>query len=372
MASENIICPLCKDTVNKLVYRFHYDSEQTVIEKIKHEFPEWTVNDGACSRCMDFFHSEIVMNNKYFLRLGHIFPIKTMDDFMVIPTGLRINAHPHYTGKGITICFIDSGFYAHPDLLMNKNRIKKYIDITKAPGSSQILPGENTGTLKMGEASSWHGTMTSVVCAGDGYLSNGLYKSIASEVELVLLKVQNDDGRIPTANICKALQWVLHNYEEYGIRIVNLSISDDIEGSYKESEVDKLAEELIEKGIVIVAAVGNDEYGIIKPPANSLNVIAVGGIDDNNELDGAFAKMYHSTFGKTTDELMKPELTANAIWIAAPILPGTKEQAEAQALYELLKEEDKDIRLHYQNHSPKQGLTLVFCKTMMQRIYDRP
>ena len=62
MASGNIICPLCKDTVDKLVYRFHHDSEQSIIEKIKHEFPEWTVNDGACSRCVGFFNAEIVLS----------------------------------------------------------------------------------------------------------------------------------------------------------------------------------------------------------------------------------------------------------------------------------------------------------------------
>ena len=49
MASSNIICPLCKDTVNKLLYRFRHDSERSLIEKIKHEFPEWTVND--CAYC---------------------------------------------------------------------------------------------------------------------------------------------------------------------------------------------------------------------------------------------------------------------------------------------------------------------------------
>ena len=45
----------------------------------------------------------------------------------------------------------------------------------------------------------------------------------------------------------------------------------------------RLAEQLVEEGIVVVAAVGNDENGVIKPPANSLNVIAVGGIDDDNK-----------------------------------------------------------------------------------------
>ena len=67
---EYIICPLCKDTVDKLVYRFHHDSERIVIEKTKQEFPEWTVNDGACSRCVDFFHAEIVIKQKILPAIG--------------------------------------------------------------------------------------------------------------------------------------------------------------------------------------------------------------------------------------------------------------------------------------------------------------
>ena len=85
---------------------------------------------------------------------------------------------------------------------------------------------------------------------------------------------------------------------------------------------------MVEKGIVVVAAVGNDEYGAIKPPANSPHVIAVGGVDDRNSLEGP-TKLYHSTYGETVDKLMKPELLAHSIWIAAPILPETKEQQES-------------------------------------------
>jgi hypothetical protein len=40
---------------------------------------------------------------------------------------------------------------------------------------------------------------------------------------------------------------------------------------------------------------------------------------------------------------MKPELCANAIWIAAPILPGTKEQHEAEVLYGLIKLGNNDL-----------------------------
>src|SRR6266536_3097890 len=178
MKPGQTICPLCKDAVDKLVYRFHYDSERAIIDKIRAEFPEWTKEAGLCSRCLDFFHSEIVMEQRILPSIGPHFPIKTADDFVVIPTGLRINADPRFTGKGVTICFIDSGFYPHADLVATRNRIKKTVDIA---GGSEVPSFEGD----LGEVdASWHGTMTSVVCAGDGYLGKGLYKGIASDAEL--------------------------------------------------------------------------------------------------------------------------------------------------------------------------------------------
>jgi serine protease AprX len=206
----------------------------------------------------------------------------------------------------------------------------------------------------LGEA--WHGTMTSVVCAGDGYLSNGLYKGIASDAELVLIKTQDNAGKITTENIVKALDWVLMNHKNFGIRIVNMSLGDDEAISYKLSEVDKLAEQLVAEGVVIVAAVGNDEAGKIKPPANSPNVIAIGGVDDENRLGLPLSKLYHSSYGETMDGLQKPELLAHAIWIAAPILPGTAEQKESEILHSLLQTTPEKIKSDLKKNIAQTGL----------------
>jgi serine protease AprX len=336
---EKITCPLCSDSVDKLLYRFHIDDERNVLSKIKEQNPSWAENDGICSRCVDYYLTEIIRQQRILPQIGPHFPIKSADDFIILPTPLRVDAHPRYTGKGVTICFIDSGFYPHPDLISNSNRIKKFIDVTS---SQQVLSfGEDLGEVA---ASAWHGTMTTVVCAGDGSLSNGLYKGIASDAELVLIKVQNEDGKITTDNIVKALHWILENHQAYNIRIVNMSFGNDELLSYKVSRVDQLAEKLIEQNIIVVAAVGNDENGNIHPPANSLNVIAIGGVDDENDLENGIIKAYHSSFGTTVDTLSKPELVAHAIWIAAPILPSTKEQIESAALHEILQANDASLK----------------------------
>ena len=62
--------------------------------------------------------------------------------------------------------------------------------------------------------------MTSVVCAGNGFAGKGLYKGIASDAGLVLLKVQNKEGKITAENIVKALEWVNRNYKKYGTAMI--------------------------------------------------------------------------------------------------------------------------------------------------------
>jgi len=351
MNGKKILCPLCNDAVDELLFRFHINNERTVIDKIKTINPHWTEEDGICSRCIDYYTVAIIQEQKILPEIGPYFPVKSADDFVILPVALRVDANPKYTGKGVTICFIDSGFYLHPDLVKNKNRIKKIVDITS--------PRRTVKYFSQPHKESWHGTMTSVVCAGDGSLSNGLYKAIASEAALVLLKVMDDKGKITTENIAKALQWIMKNHKQYNIRVINMSLGDDASGSWKNSKVDVLAEKLIEKGMTIVAAVGNDDKASIKPPASSPNVIAVGGWDDNNCLEGSENKLYHSSFGKTADDLHKPELIANAIWIAAPILPGTPEQEAARILYDLQQAPDEKLKQKILTSANKAGINIA-------------
>ena len=56
-----------------------------------------------------------------------------------------------YTGKGVTIAFIDSGFYPHPDLTAKKNRILKFVDVT-----TQQFTRSDFEKISI---ASWHGTI---------------------------------------------------------------------------------------------------------------------------------------------------------------------------------------------------------------------
>lgn len=238
----------------------------------------------------------------------------------VIPTPERLDAEPDLRGRGVTIAFLDSGFYPHPDFA---GRVREFHDVTGGE--------DDLRAIREPAGHHWHGTQTVVSCAGDGSLSDGVYRGIASEADLVLVKVSNN-GRIPDGNIEAGLRWVKENRERLGIRILNMSLGGDEDLATTESAINALAEELVEAGVVLTVAAGNDAGSRPIPPASAPSVITVGGYSDGNGFSPEEFDLYHSSFGETADGIVKPETIAPAMYVAAPILPGTADYVSAEAL----------------------------------------
>jgi serine protease AprX len=249
-----------------------------------------------------------------------------------------MDADERYTGRGVTIAFLDSGFYAHKDLTQPKNRILAYHNI--------FAPADDVNALQTSDVASWHGMMTSVVAAGNGHLSDGFYRSIAPEANVVLVKI-GKSGRIPESNIETGLRWVFANKDKYEIRVVNISAGGDFEQPYLNNSLCRLVEQVVKSGVTVVCAVGN--AGLLPghpvlPPASAPSSIAVGGLDDQNSLDRAKRGMYRSSYGPTIDGLQKPEVIAPGIWVAGPILPNTPTAAQAHLYAELDNAADEELR----------------------------
>jgi len=259
--------------------------------------------------------------------------------FAVIPTPQRLQAGTERTGKGVTIAFIDSGFYPHADLTKPLNRILAYVDVSKPDSQDlQQLDAEPHDW-------DWHGTQISIAAAGNEHLSDGVYRGLASDARVVLIKA-SDRGKIPEANIARGIKWAIANKERYNIRIISISLGGDEDVSYEQNEVDQAAEEAIRQGIIVVAAAGNSgctDRHLTVPPANSPSVITVGGYDDKNRLNSRDLELYCSSFGLTADGIFKPEIIAPAMWVAAPILPGTALYRQAEALSRLANATDYEL-----------------------------
>ncbi len=285
------------------------------------------------------------------------------------PTPERVGALSEYTGVGVTIAIIDSGFYAHPDL---RGRIRVHVDAT----TSDIVESQS---VSKSPAYSWHGMMTSVICAGNGWRSGGKYRGIASGAELVLVKISSPKNEVKEVDIQRGLEWVLANHARYNIRIVNLSVGGDFVSYDSQHPLHLVIRTLTQKGVIVVAAAGNRPVNHLLPPASSAEAITVGGLDDNNTDDRREWRLYGHNSGLAYDGSDKPDLVAPARWIASPIMPSTPIAWEAFWIGPLLESSAKHpIRQLMESGSADKGLTKLFgqpyspnlLSTLQARAYE--
>lgn len=328
IAAGEQVCPVCSREVKyEFVPKLALPDDLSRL--IQANAPDTRYFEAVCARCVRLFEraktqilSDAAMNK---------------DGSFVLSTPLRLDAVDNFTGKNVTIAFLDSGFYPHDDLTLPINRIIGYRNL-------MAKEGDVTSLFKT-EVASWHGMMTSVVAAGNGGLSNGFYRGIAPDANVVLVKLART-GRITEQNIQDGLEWILENRTKYKIKIVNISAGGDFEQSYLHDSLSQTVEECVAQGLTIICAVGNAGHlpnHPVFPPASAPSAISVGGLDDKNSINRARRGMYRSSYGPTLDGFQKPEIIAPSIWVPAPILPNTPTSQQAALLEILDKAEDEDL-----------------------------
>jgi serine protease AprX len=233
----------------------------------------------------------------------------------------RIDADLDRRGRGAVIALVDSGFFPHPDLMRPDKRILAYVDAAQAdPDPDDFLNPR---------PAAWHGTMTACAAAGNGYLSGGRYRGLASEAKVVLIKCTDRAGAIHAKHVAHAIRFPLR-HPELRVRVLNVSVGVDPRDPYA-ADVLAAVREVVRAGVTVFAAAGNQEGAPPEPPASAAEVIAVGGWDDGNTRDPGDDTRFPGNYGGG-----KPDLLAPAIWLPAPMLPGTLESREAASLFQLL------------------------------------
>lgn len=169
-------------------------------------------------------------------------------------------------GTGIGIAVLDSGIYtAHRSFLGKNNNIRVV--------ASRDFTGEGRTDDLYG-----HGSHVASIAAGNGRVSNGAYLGIAPNANVINLRVLNAQGTGSTSRLLTALDWVMSNRATYNIRVVNMSLGSAAIDSYQYDPACKAVRRLVDAGIVVVAAAGNNGqnslgqkvYGQIDSPALSL------------------------------------------------------------------------------------------------------
>jgi len=333
-------CPICgRNTTAEALTEAGWASPE-VLQRLARQNPHWQRKDGACPACVqEALLQELLEKGDDALHesIQSVWPLDAEAAFGALPTALRMHADPRFTGKGVTVAFVDSAFYPHQDLVLPTNRIRAWIDASQQPiqaiefdkNEKPSWPGWNARRPEQ-----WHGLMTAVTSAGNGWLSHGLYRGLASEAEVVLVKVRDQRGHISNASIVRALNWLRFNGPALGVRVVNLSVAGEPVGQLAGNPVDLAVADLVEAGMIVVAAAGNSGHRRLLPPATAPEALTIGGLDDQNTFDHGEVKVWQSSYGLSSTDANKPEMVAPSIWVVAPILPDTQIAQEAARLFD--------------------------------------
>ncbi|HEX8231284.1 MAG TPA: S8 family serine peptidase, partial [Chloroflexia bacterium] len=306
---------------------------------LEERHPHWELAHGACPACVQRAMREVLLTNgehKVDEAFAAEFSLAPELAFGVLPTHMRLHVDERYQGRGVTLALVDSGFYPHPDLTTPRNRIRAWVNATTDPVSALFFDEDDQPEWPRWDSASnwqWHGTMTSAVAAGNGYLSHGLYRGLAPEAQVVLVQARGKDGCISNETITRALRWLEERGPELGVRIVSLSVAGEPVKWLAGNPVDEAIAALVTQGVTVVTAAGNAGERDLVPPATAPYALTIGGLDDHNNFDPEDLDLWHSNYGETVTGRMKPELVAPSIWVAAPVLPGSTVDKEARHLF---------------------------------------
>ncbi|MBE1486312.1 S8 family serine peptidase [Plantactinospora soyae] len=188
-----------------------------------------------------------------------------------------------YTGAGVTVAVLDSGYDTdHPDLA---GRVSAAEDFT------------GTGSV---EDQFGHGTHVAATVAGSG--AGGRHRGVAPDAKLAVGKVLDDSGHGPEEWILAGMEWAV---TKAGAKVVNLSLGGaPSDGTDPVSQaVDRLS---AEHGTLFVAAAGNrGAYAPVSAPASADAALAVSSVDSADRISE-----FSSRGPRVGDGAVKPELAA--------------------------------------------------------------
>jgi serine protease AprX len=233
-------------------------------------------------------------------------------------------AWPHATGKGVGVAVIDTGIAGdHADFQLAGGRGSRVI------ASAVTNPCASDANDHFG-----HGTHVAGLIAGnslnrtsDKKHLRGRYMGSAPRANLISVKVSDDDGDTTVLDVIYGLQFAVDHKAQFGIRVVNLSLSSTVAESNLTDPLDAAVESAWFSGLVVVAAAGNEGTkgdAVAYAPANDPYVITAGALDDRGTWsirDDVLAPW--SSRGLTQDGIRKPEVLASGARLVSTLAPGS-------------------------------------------------
>ena len=192
----------------------------------------------------------------------------------------QINGN-NLTGKGQTVCVIDTGVLNHDALLGRIVNQKCYCYIS---GSGNCCPnGQATDTNAYDD--NGHGTHVAGIIASN----DATYKGVAPEVNIVAVKVCNAAGGCSSSDLASAINYCVSNAATYNISAISISIGGSAShGTQCDSTLSVMTSAInsaASSGILVSIAAGNYNHNNgVSWPSCVQTATAVSAVDKSDVI----------------------------------------------------------------------------------------
>ena len=235
-----------------------------------------------------------------------------------------------YDGQGVRIALLDNGYhyvehqaFRHLKVVAERDFIND--DGVVADEPNQPVTGDETRSTQ-----NIHGAQVLSVLAG---YDPGRFIGVAPRAEYLLAKTEDNDTEMPIEEDrwIAGLEWA----DSLGAQVVNSSLGynrwDDGTG-YTYEQMDgatalttRAAEAAVRRGIVVVAAAGNEgdgEWRYVTAPADGPGVISVGSVDIPPPGGRPPLLAASSSRGPTADGRLKPDVVTPGLGVVVADIRG--------------------------------------------------
>ncbi|MCE9671754.1 S8 family serine peptidase [Myxococcus stipitatus] len=176
------------------------------------------------------------------------------------------------TGAGVKVCVIDSGLDPeHPEL---RGAMVSGLDLLDGDDDPSDSGNGRWGTGHGTHVAGIIGARPGLGGRGTPVLDEGGVMGVAPGSELLIVRVLDLQGRTHMSLVLMALEYCV----DQGAKVVSLSLGGGL-GTPTTREAFKAA---VDKGVLVVAASGNDGDNVVSYPGSDPSVLAVGAVDAQN------------------------------------------------------------------------------------------
>ena len=222
----------------------------------------------------------------------------------------------NYTGAGVAVCIGDTGIDGnHPEFQKKIKGFKNFTADLNRNDPYQLNDVSHHGTHVAGTVFAQYGAGTGASGLQSGMDANGV-GGVASGVNLYIARVLGDDGSGSSSGIINGVNWCAAQLKSQGGTESKVVISLSLGGGRASKTEQRAYTSVYNKGVLTVAATGNDGAAVSYPAAYT-NVVGIGAIDS------AEAKADFSNFGTQVD-LVGPGVS---VLSSIPLGQGTQASA---------------------------------------------